>query len=133
MKMPGGIAEYFEQIDRLLVRSRVVQSQDVHAQKRTLTEGFLRGDVLFRDGSRLHFRELVTTEPSVLLVSYTYQYMRPDGKLIFRYDDTDHYLNFPSAPYHKHLGETDVIAADPPDLAMVLREIEGLIAANSSW
>ena len=53
--------------------------------------------------------------------------MQANGKLIFRYDDSDHYPNLPGAPHHKHLGEKDVIAADAPNLAGVLKEIDGLI------
>ena len=83
--------------------------------------------MIFKNGSRLHFRELVTSEPSVQWVSYTYHYMRADETLIFRYDDSDHFPNLPSAPHHKHVGENDVIAADSPDLQSVLKEIEALI------
>ena len=127
MKVRGGIAGYFRHIGNILALSRIVESQDVHAEKRTSTEGFLRGDIIFNDSSRLHFRELVSTNTSLQLVSYTYQYMRADGTMIFRYDDTDHFLNLPTAPHHKHIGENDVIAADVPDLQSVLKEIEAII------
>lgn len=30
-------------------------------------------------------------------------------------------------PHHKHIGENEVIAANPPDLEVVLKEIEGMI------
>lgn len=127
MKVRGGIAGYFRHIANVLALSRAVKSQNVHAEKRTPTEGFLRGDVTFKDDSRLHFRELVSTDPSVQLVSYTYQYMRADGTMVFRYDDSDHFLSLPTAPHHKHIGEDEVIAADAPDLQSVLKEIESLI------
>lgn len=127
MRVQDGTAGYFKYIASLLALSRIVQSQDVHTQKRTPTEGFLRGDVIFKDGSRLHFRELVSTDPSVQLVSYTYQYMQADRTTIFRYDDADHFPQLPSAPHHKHIGETEVVAADAPDLQSVLKEIEALI------
>ncbi|MDL1911641.1 hypothetical protein FBQ81_13285 [Chloroflexi bacterium CFX6] len=121
------MAGYFRHIANVLALSRAVKSQNVHAEKRTPTEGFLRGDVVFKDGSRLHFRELVSTHPSVQLVSYTYQYMQADGTTIFRYDDSDHFLRLPTAPHHKHIGETEVVAAEAPDLQSVLKEIEGMI------
>jgi len=127
MKLRGGIAGYFQYVTGFLALSRIVKSQDVHTEKRTPSEGYLRGDVFFKDGSRLHFRELVTTEPSVQRISYTYHYMRADETMIFRYDDADHFPKLPSAPHHKHVGETDVMAADAPDLESVLREIETLI------
>jgi hypothetical protein len=130
MKMPGGIAGYFQRIHDTLNLSRVVEIQDVRSEKRTSTEGFVRGDVRFKDGSQLHFRELVTTEPSVQRVSYTYHYMRADGTMVFRYDDTDHFPNLPTAPHHKHIGGNDVIAANAPDLAVVLTEIETMIGVK---
>ncbi len=129
MKVRGGIAGYFRQIGNVLALSRAVKSQSVHAEKRTPTEGFLRGDVVFKDDTHLHFRELASTDQSIQLVSYTYQYMRADGTMIFRYDDSDHFMSLPTAPHHKHIGEDEVIAADAPDLQSVLREIEALIGA----
>jgi hypothetical protein len=69
MKVRGGISGYFRYASGILALSRMIKSQDVHTEKRTATEGFLHGDVLFKDDSRLHFRELVTTDPSVQLLS----------------------------------------------------------------
>jgi hypothetical protein len=129
MRVRGGIAGYFRYVSGILALSPAVKSQDVHTEKRTPTEGFLRGDVLIKDGSRLHLRELVTTEPSVQRVSYTYHYQSADGMMVFRYDDTDHFPKLPSAPHHKHTGEKDVIAANAPDLQSVLNEIEAMMQA----
>ena len=72
------IADYFEHIVRLLDSCHVVQSHDVQRQERTVTEGYLRGEVTFTNGTRLHFRELVSINQSVQLVSYAYQYMDGD-------------------------------------------------------
>ena len=127
MKVRGGIAGYFRYASEILAISRVIKSQDIHTEKRTTTEGFLRGDVHYNDGSHLHFRELVTTDPSVQLISYTYHYMSADGTLIFRYDDSGHFPHLPSAPHHKHIAQNDVIASSVPDLKSVLEEIERLI------
>ena len=129
MKLRGGIAGYFRYVSGIIALSPVVKSQDVHTEKRTLTEGYLRGDVLFKDGSHLHFRELVTTEPSVQRISYIYHYMRAGETMVFRYDDADHFLKLQSAPHHKHSGGNDIIASNAPDLQSVLNEIEAIISA----
>lgn len=125
--MSGGIDAYFQDLQRILGDSLVIQSQSVYTERRTRTEGYVRGDVVFTDDSRLHFRELVTTEPTVQRISYTYHYMRTDGTPLFRYDDTDHFPQLPTAPHHKHVGENTVVASEPPDLQMVLNEIEALL------
>jgi hypothetical protein len=127
MKVRGGIAGYFRYANEILALARTIKLQDIHTEKRTTTEGFLRGDVLFKDGSRLHFRELITTEPSIRLISYTYHYMNAKGTVIFRYDDSDHFLHLPTAPHHKHTGKGKVIETNIPNLESVLNEIEGLI------
>ncbi|MEW5941155.1 MAG: DUF6516 family protein [Chloroflexota bacterium] len=129
MNLSGGIDAYFQEINRVLGDSPVIKSQDVRAEKRTPTEGFLRGDVIFKDDSRLHFRELVTTEPVVQRISYAYHYQRADGAVVFRYDDSDHFLHLPNAPHHKHIGEMEVTASNAPNLEFVLQEIEGLVQA----
>ena len=129
MKRQGGIAGYFQLVSGILALSTAIKSQDVHTEKRTPTEGYLRGDVLFKNGCHLHFRELVTTEPNIQRISYTYHFQSAEGKMIFRYDDSDHFPNLLSAPHHKHTGENDVIAANAPDLQSVLHEIERMIKA----
>lgn len=126
----SGIDAYFQDLQRVLGDSLIIQSQTVLTEKRTHTEGYVRGDIVFTDNSRLHFRELVTTEPTPRRLSYTYHYMRADNVLVFRYDDAEHFPQLPSAPHHKHLGDHDVVASSPPDLQTVLNEIELLLARS---
>ncbi len=83
MSSSGGIDAYIQLIYGNLAASPVVKSQDIQTDKRTPTEGYLRGDVLFKDDSRLHFRELVTTDPVVQRISYTYHYQSADTTIIF--------------------------------------------------
>jgi hypothetical protein len=128
MKIIGGIDAYFQLINEILASALVIKSQDIFAEKRTLTEGYLRANIFFTDDSRLHVRELVTTEPAVKRISYTYHYQRADGTVIFRYDDAPHFPSLLNAPHHKHVGETDVVSSESPDLQTVLKEIEMLIA-----
>ena len=57
--------------------------------------------------------------------------MKPDGSQVFRYDNTDHYPDLPTAPHHKHLAEGDPPQpTTPPDLTTGLTEIEVLLEAN---
>ncbi|MCC6298897.1 MAG: hypothetical protein IT314_06340 [Anaerolineales bacterium] len=123
------IEEYFEAVKALLQSLSLSTLPEVEYDYRDRETGFLKGDLVFKDGSRLHFREFVRVKFDKPLDRYMYvfQYMRADGSLIFRYDDSNHFPRLPTAPHHKHLGAADVIAADAPDLQSVLREIEALI------
>lgn len=123
------IEEYFEGIETLLQNTLLAQPPEVNYDRRDKETGFLRGDLVFKDGSRLHFREFVRIKRGhpINRYMYAFQYMRADGTLIFRYDDAGHFSQLPSAPHHKHIGENDVMAANAPDLESVLKEIEALI------
>ncbi|GAB4498660.1 MAG: hypothetical protein OHK0052_12340 [Anaerolineales bacterium] len=124
MTISKHLANYFENLEVLLKSYPSVVSYQLQSQPRTLFDGYIRGEVVFTDGSRLHFRELVTVKPIVQRISYAYQYMRDDNSLLFRYDNADHFPNLENAPNHKHIGENEVIAiTNLPDLAMVLGEI----------
>jgi Family of unknown function (DUF6516) len=123
------IDEYYRAIEAAIRSCRVARSHTIYKDEREDEIIFLRGDIYFSDGSRLHFREFVQIKQrqSPNRYTYAYHYQSADGILIFRYDDTDHFPNLPTAPNHKHIGETDVVVADAPDLGSVLKEIEGLI------
>jgi len=125
------IEEYFENVRALLQSLSLSQPPEVEYDYRDRETGFLKGDLVFKDGSRLHFREFAQVKlgQPVNRYMYAFQYMDADGTIIFRYDDSKHFPHLPTAPHHKHVGETDVIAADAPDLSSVLKEIEGMIGA----
>lgn len=127
------IEEYFEGVKALLQNLSLSQPPEVEYDYRDRETGFLKGDLVFKDGSRLHFREFVQVKQSepVYRYMYAFQYMKADGTLIFRYDDTGHFPHLPTAPHHKHVGESDVLAADARDLHQVLKEIQDIIKASA--
>jgi len=127
------IEEYFEGVKALLQKLSLSQPPEVEYDYRDRETGFLKGDLVFKNGSRLHFREFVQVKQSepVYRYMYAFQYMQADGALIFRYDDTRHFPHLRTAPHHKHLGESDVLAADAPDLLQVLKEIENIIESSA--
>lgn len=109
----------------------VVERWSMQPERRGRTVGFLRCDVHFADGSRLHFREYVDVAVSINRSTYVYQYMSAVQKLIFRYDNTEHHAHIPTYPHHKHEGREDyVIPSSEPTLGDVLSEIEKIIEAG---
>jgi len=124
------IDEYFRAIDALLATSPIVREYDVHFDKRSLSRGYLRGDVIFQDESLLHVREFVSIGAETERMVYAYHYQRADGTLVFRYDNTPHYPDLPNSPHHKHVESGAVTSVLPPDLESVLQEIELLIETD---
>jgi hypothetical protein len=120
------LTEYFEQIQNLLSASPFVHEPILSFDDRR-NAWFLRGDIYFIDNSRLHFRELFIREVNPVKIAYAYHYQDSDGRMIFRYDNAPHYPALPTAPHHKHVSDANVVAANPPNLEAVLREIENLL------
>jgi hypothetical protein len=122
--------EYFRQIKALVDHCSIVQTSTVVYEVRSHDRGFLKGELLFVNGSILAIREFIKTTSIVDREMYTYQYMNSDSQLIFRYDNTGHHrkLNLPTFPHHKHdRSETHVIASDALELPEVLEEIKNII------
>ncbi len=126
------IDEYVRAIEEAIAAlGKLVLNSTVYNEEREANFIILRGEVKFAEGSQLHFREFVQLKEGQApnRYKYAYHFQRADETIIFRYDNARHYLHLPTAPHHKHPGETEVIAADAPDLQSVLKEIEALIGA----
>jgi hypothetical protein len=91
--------------------------------------GNFRAQVRFYEASVLTIREELEEfvhSHRIERTKYVFHYQSADGALIFRYDNSPHYPDLPTFPSHKHTAD-GVIAAEAPDLAAVLREIDGIL------
>ena len=124
------IEEYFQQLREVIIGCSIVQSLTFTPEKRSSSQGFIRGEINFADGSILYWREFVNVQTSIDRRMYSYQYMDGSKCLIFRYDNADHHkkLNLPNYPHHKHEGSEDnILPSNAPMLVDVLNEIEKLL------
>lgn len=124
------IESCFQRLREILDNCPVVQASELTFDQRSSHEGFIRGNIYFRDGSLLHVREFVDVESDIERLTYIFQYMDHYGRLVFRYDNTRHQRDkhLPTYPHHKHEGEESRIVASPPqDLAGVLKQIQSLV------
>jgi hypothetical protein len=121
------IEGYFAHIQSVIEACPVLQTFNITYDKRSTYEGFIHGELIFVDDSRLHLREFVDVETGVDRLTHVYQYMTAEQVFVFRYDNTGHHrkLNLSTYPHHKHDGrENNVTVSSAPDLAGVLREIQ---------
>jgi hypothetical protein len=127
------VEAYFQQVRVALEACPAVQAFDITFDKRSTSDGFIRGDVFFVDGSTLHIREFVDVATAPERLAYVYQYMDPTQRLAFRYDNTGHHRrrNLSTFPHHKHLTDEGTVVDSPaPTLEDVLREIEAMIEVS---
>jgi hypothetical protein len=122
------IEDYFRQIATLIATAGIIHSSSITYDRRSTSIGFIRGEISFLDGSQLHLREFVNVERGTERYMYAYHYQRPNGTLVFRYDNAPHFPALSTFPHHKHeASEANVVAASPSDLQVVLTEIQSLI------
>jgi hypothetical protein len=70
------IEAYFQQINATLALFPQVALKTMLYDQRSATTGFLRGVLLFTDGSELHVREFVDVSAGIERFKYAYYYMR---------------------------------------------------------
>jgi len=118
---------YFDILQRVLRECGYIQSSRVTTDKRSDYVGFFKADIYFTDGSVLFVREFVFTKIEPVKDMYAYHYQDAQGQMIFRYDNTRHFPQFPTFPHHKHLAD-EAIAAQEMDLQRVIDEIEARLS-----
>ena len=117
------ISDYFRRIDRIISGCPAIISKELLFDQRTKYIGFVRGTLIFRDGSELHFKEFIDTETGITKYKYGYHYQK-DDRLIFRYDNHPHPARKDITSHHKHVSyEENIIPASIPDLEDILKEI----------
>ncbi len=105
----------------------MVATHNLNTVELSPNTGYVAGEVLFVDGSRLMFFEFLRRRVSSLdRGKYRYHYMDIYDQLIFRYDNAPHHPTVATFPQHKHT-PTGIVASATPDFAMVLAEAEQVV------
>ena len=117
------ISDYFRQIAQVVSDCPAIISKELLFDERTKYIGFVKGTMVLRDGSELHFKEFIDTEAGIAKYKYGYHYQKADI-LIFRYDNHPHPARKHIPSCHKHVSaEENIISASIPTLEDVLREV----------
>lgn len=117
-----------EYIDRVQVGLQTFDDYGLSAQMEIAAElrpgaqATLKAKVEFVDDSSLHIRAFLFGQDSCTLVSYAYQYQKPSGALIFRYDNAKHRPDL-GFECHKHQLDGSIVAAAPPEIGALVDEV----------
>lgn len=115
------IDEYFGSVEQIVLAFPKVRSLSINKKSYNLRQGYISGSVVFENRRRLDFVEVKDIEVKAK-IKYRYQYMDPDGKLIFRYDNAPHHPELSGFPNHKH-HESGIVPCVEPALSEILMEI----------
>jgi hypothetical protein len=84
-----------------------------------------RSIIIFTNNTRLVVYEATTGTK----FKYSYQWMNNQNQTIFRWDNTPHFPNFSSFPFHRHVGQNEIAEPFPKvSLEDVLHFIENLLS-----
>ena len=83
-----------------------MKSHHITFDRRSLTVGYIRGDVYFLNDSLRHFREFVNTQAGIDRFTYVFHYQRADGERVFRYDNSTHFPGLPNFPLFAWIANT---------------------------
>lgn len=118
-------AEYIESVRELLLTSPIVESFHIVRQRVTSFDGHMRARLILLDGL-LEFSEYFqrTAGGPVQVVTYSYQWLDADNRLIRRWDNTPHFPDLPGYPHHIHDEVAGaVIPGEPVDIFSVLEHV----------
>ena len=101
-------------------------SIEIREEIRANKQAILNAKVILIDNSVLYVKEYIDGRYGIDRVSYAYQYLDREGKLLFRYDNASHR---PALGYkeHKHSGDDTIAEAALPDLSALIDEIVGYL------
>lgn len=125
------ILEYFQKIkESLKGRAHIIADQATTEKVYSEKKGFIEGEVIFSDDTRLDFAEVKDIEMDEK-IKYRYHYMDERNEMIFRYDNAKHFPELPTFPHHKHTPE-GVVASNEKDMNDILSEIEPLVVSKKT-
>ena len=121
------INDYIIQIESVISSFPIVSAYNLTIDRKTDDIAFISGNIEFRDGSVLDFKEFCErAEHGIEKYKYAYNY-RVYSDIFFRYDNAPdpNAKGLKTFPYHKHLKNNEIVESKHIDLKDVLEEIEG--------
>ena len=125
------VKTYFQRLYDTIISRGYVEIEQLAIDIWSNQRGAISGQLSFHDGSSMDFGEvIILQERQIVKLRYTYHYQDASGEMIFRYDNAPHHPTVSTHPHHKHVGPT-IEPSQPPDISIVLREIDRFIFTRS--
>jgi len=121
------IYDYFKKVETETSEMGIIAEKAIEFREFDIDEGFIKGKMLFIDGSVLEFLEYIKGDSRL---KYRFHYMNDQGILVFRYDNAPHH-EVSTFPDHKHT-PNEVVASSPKKLLFVIDEIEKMMS-GARW
>ena len=95
--------DYFDQVDQLLEACLNIYVESYNATILSSERANLKIRLRFYFKYLLSISEaLIAVDDQVMEIDYRYHFQDEQNNLIFRYDNTPHFPDFPSFPHHRY-------------------------------
>jgi len=120
------VSEYFDAVRTHLLAEPLIENFQIIKERRTDSDGHLRGRLTILGDFLMEFSEYVQFSPggSIAVITYSYHCADADGNLIVRWDNAPHFPNLTGFPHHRHVGATGrAEPGEPMNIFKVLNDI----------
>jgi hypothetical protein len=124
------IAGYHQAVKARLLADPLIHRFEIRRERKTLDDGHLRARLTLFNGDQLEFSEYVRQVQGIIeVITYSFHWTDPDGKLIRRWDNAPHFPHLPQAPHHIHESDEEtVVPGRPITITQVLDEISASLS-----
>jgi hypothetical protein len=122
---------YVNRLVALLDTHPYLEARQIVIDERPPDAAFVRLEITFIDGSKLHFKEFLIIQHRSKVIKYGYQYLAEDNSLVFRYDNAldPAARDLSTYPEHKHTAQ-GIVAAPRIEHEALFQEISDVIACK---
>ncbi len=116
-------------LDLLKQYQEIIASFEIQAYDQEGANFRLKAQVLFKDSSILHIKQIVLGESTF---KYAYHWQDESGGLICRWDNAPHWSDIATYPHHKHVMQNNIETVTHSlggDLTTLFAEIAALFKA----
>ena len=123
------ITDYLKDLESYLNEIPYRLATKVHVENRGDVALLLKGEIVFVDESELHIKEYFISIPVLQKLAYSYHYQDKNKKLIFRFDNAEHYPDVKTNPHHKHI-KSQILPSKDMSLKAVVNEVLNMVGKS---
>lgn len=125
------IKDYISSLEKIIEKIPYKISSNLEVEKRGGIVYRIKGNIIFNNKSEFNFKEYFLKNNKIIKIGYFYHYQNSKKKLIFRYDNAEHYPEIDTFPNHKHI-KGKVYPCQIPKIEDVIKEILNLLLSRIS-
>jgi len=125
--------DYLESVRNFLLTDSRINRHQIMREYEDVEKSYIRARLTLADESFLEFSEYIEqgSGDEIAITKYSYHWIDKDGKMLRRWDNTNHFPKLKNAPHHTHTptgeAEETITPGAPTNIFIILDEIAKII------